>query len=283
MTILELRDEVDRLLQELDGAVSIVDKAATLTQKRIFALLYGELGKFEQNDGRFVVGAPITRRFFDIEKKMNEIINKSFRPSITEYLGKYSTIDEINAGMQRSYNDLEVSTSKLSQARKAVNDQAQTALTTGINDAYIQPAKYILMQQVTVGSTIKDAQRILRNWDAGKMTDGKLASGRPTPNLQRYSTQIARDSIYGANAAVNDVIAKEYGLTHFIYVGDVIKDSRPLCRHLVGLNRKISLDEMPKIISAYPQGLYPNTDKENFLQVRGGYGCRHTAVPVKPN
>ena len=64
MTILELRDEVDRLLQELDGAVSIVDKGSNVNPKRIFALLYGELGKFEQNDGRFVVGAPITRRFF---------------------------------------------------------------------------------------------------------------------------------------------------------------------------------------------------------------------------
>jgi hypothetical protein len=38
---------------------------------------------------------------------------------------------------------------------------------------------------------------------------------------------------------------------------------------------------MPAFIAAYPEGLYPGTTKENFIQVCGGYGCRHSALAVR--
>jgi hypothetical protein len=133
------------------------------------------------------------------------------------------------------------------------------------------------MQHVTTGISIKDSQRILNNWNKGE-TVGNV---RPVINLQRYATQIARDSSYQYHGAINEVIAQEYKLDSFIYTGDLIRDSRPLCQHLVRLRRTIKLDEMPALIKKYPQGLYPNTSKKNFIQLRGGYNCRHSAFAVK--
>jgi hypothetical protein len=281
MTLAELSSAVSQFLTDLENGVDVFGRASTSAQSEVYKMLLDELGKFDTTGGRFTVGAPYYNRFSYIERNMDEILDNIYRPAVSEYLNQYSTIDQVNAGFQRSYNDIEVSVSKLTAARQTIYRQAEWALQSAVKDAYVQPVKYMLMQQVTTGATIKDAQRILRNWNNGTMTDGRLASGARTPALQRYSTQIARDSIFKANAAVNSVIAKEYGLDHFIYVGGLVKDSRPLCKTLVSLRRKISLNELPPLIASYPQGLYPDTDRENFIQVCGGFSCGHSAIPVK--
>lgn len=281
MNIQELRTAVRELLSYMDRNVSEVEYAATQAQQRIFNLLFQSLDSFNIEDGKFVIGAPYAHRISALTREIERILESTYRPAITQYLNAYSTLDQANATFQLSYNELEVNVSKLTAARQTVYSQASYYLNNALAEAYIQPAKYILMQQVTTGATIKDAQRILRSWDAGKLSDGRLASNRPSPNLQRYSTQIARDSIYKANTAINEVIAREYGLDHFIYVGSLVEDSRALCRHIVNEDRIMSLDEMPALIKKYPQGLYPNTTKENFINVVGGFSCGHIAVPVK--
>jgi hypothetical protein len=283
MTLEQLQQEIEVLIAQLEAYTNIVGKASTVAQRAVYQLLQESINQFEQSNGRFVVGSPYVRTFLSLDRDIDDILDRIYRPAVREYLNGYKTIDEVNAGLQKSYNDIDVDVKKLSSARQVVYKQAETALLSAIDDTYKKPAQYILMQQVATGASVKDAQRILKNWDEGKLTDGRLLSGQRAPALERYSTQIARDAIFKANSAVNNVIAQEYGLTHFTYVGDLIKDSRPLCRHLVGLRRKISIDEIPPLVQQFPQGLYPNTTRENFIEVCGGYSCRHIAMPVKPN
>lgn len=281
MTLVELQQAIQVLLAELDAGINRVDIGASLAQQQIYDMLATEVMGFSTVDGRFDPGSPYMHRLSQIQRNIENIIGTTYRPSVTAYLNTYSTIEERNASMHLSYNQLKLNVNKLSEARRAIYNQAEYYLTNAVADAYVMPVKYMLMQQVTTGQSIADMQRILRNWDQGKMTDGRLTSGRPTPRLDRYAVQIARDSIYNANAAVNNKIAEDYGLDHFIYVGGLVMDSRPLCRHIVALKRKIALDEMPKLIAAYPQGLYPGTDKDNFIQNRGGWNCLHSAFPVR--
>lgn len=281
MTLVELQQAIQALLAELDAGINRVNIGASLAQQQIYDMLATEVMGFSTVDGRFDPGSPYMHRLSQIQRNIENIIGTTYLPSVTAYLNTYSTIDERNAAMHLSYNQLQVSVNHLSQARKAIYNQAEYYLTNAVADAYIMPVKYMLMQQITTGQSIADMQRILRNWDQGKMTDGRLTSGRPTPRLDRYAVQIARDSIYKANSAVNAKIAEDYGLTHFIYVGGLVRDSRPLCRHIVALKRKVALSEMPKLIRDYPQGLYPGTDKDNFINNTGGYGCLHSAFPVK--
>lgn len=240
-----------------------------------------QINYFQLTDGAFTLGQSYIQRFAIIQQKMNDIIGDSFTPSVRDYLNSYSTVEQTNIDIQRSYNELEVAVSALTPARQSIHSQAEYFLTEALQDAYVQPAKYMMMQAVTTGVTIKKAQSILRNWNNGTMTNGKLASGRQTPALQRYAGVIARDSIYKMNGAINQVIAEKYNLDHFVYNGSLIEGSRPLCRHLVNLRRTISLDEMPALIKRYPQGLYPNTTRDNFMNVTGGFGCLHTATAVK--
>lgn len=265
----------------MDETVEDVRSSATKAQEEIYRFLADYINRFEISDGRFVVGQSVTARIAFIQRRMEEIIGEIYRPSITAYLGHYSTIDDITVALHRSYNELAIEKYKLTPARRTVYDQAEYYLTNALADAYIQPAKYLLMQMTTTGITLKDAQSALRNWNDGELVSGKLTSGRQLHRLQAYSTQIARDSIFNYNGTIQNIIAKEYELTSFVYVGGVISDSRSFCRHLVALNRKIKLEEVPPLVEKYPDGLFPDTTKKNFFQVRGGYNCLHIAMPVK--
>lgn len=265
----------------MDDAVNLVETASEKAQRQIYEALLFEVNKFEINDGRFVVGQNYSARLAIITKKINEILGNIYRPSIREYLGRYSTVDDITLSLHKSYNELLIDKQKLTPARRIVYDQAEYFLTDGLADAYIQPAKFLLMQAVSTGITIKDAESLLKNWNDGNAVSGKLTSGRQVHRLQAYTTQVARDSIFQYSGTMQNIIAKEYDLKKFVYVGGVVQDSRPFCKHLSGLRRKIDIDEVPPLVEKYPDGLYPNTTKKNFMQVRGGYNCRHTAMAVR--
>jgi len=281
MTIDELRKRLLEMSEGMDKSVDDVHKAASEAQKKIYDLLLNEVRRFELTDERFVLGQTYADKFALIEKRIKSLLGEYYAPSIKEYLGTYSTVEQTNIQLQKGYNDLVIKKSLLTPARRTVYDQAEYYLSEGLADAYIQPAKYILMQQVTTGGTLRDAESLLRNWNDGEIAPGKLVVARQTPRLQAYATQIARDSIYSYQGSIQEIIKKEYELTKFIYVGDIIKDSRPFCRHLVGLRRKIDIDEVPKLILQFPEGLKPDTTKKNFYVNRGGYSCRHTVMAVR--
>lgn len=277
MSLKELLDELDKLNELIDGSVHLVEDAAKKAQELIYKAIDELLLKFEISDGRFIVNQDLTSRIALLEKKIEEILGDVYMPSIKEYLGSYKTIEQVNIGLHKSYNELEVDVELLSPARKTIYNNAKSHLTKGLAEGYIQPAKFLLMQHVTSGTTIKESQKVLREWNEGK-TVGTIEK---TVNLPRYAVQVARDSSYQYNGTIQEVIAKEYDLKKFIYTGDIIRDSRPLCVHLVNMDREIEYDELPKLLKQYPQGQIRGTNKDNFSVYRGGYACRHLVYPVK--
>jgi hypothetical protein len=281
MTIDDLRTRLMEMSEMMDREVEGVRTSAETTQAKIYDLLQEEIKSFQLNDGRFVLGQSYAEKFALIERKIKSLLGEYYVPSIKEYLGSYSTVEQTNISLQQSYNEIEVKKSLLTPARRTVYNQAEYYLVEGLADAYVQPAKFILMQQVTTGGTLKDAESLLRNWNDGELPAGKMIVPRQAPRLQAYATQIARDSIYSYQGSIQEIIKQEYKLERFIYVGDIIKDSRPFCRHLVGLKRKIHIDEVPKFVEQFPEGLRPDTTKKNFYINRGGYSCRHTVMAVR--
>jgi hypothetical protein len=282
MTLDEVRKLLTEMSEEMDGSVDKVVYAAETAQNRIYRALQQRIFDFEISDGRFIANQDYAKRFAIIQREINGIINSLYKPSITEYLNTYKTVDETTAYLHKSYNELVIEKSVFNAAKRSIYDQAEYYLLDGLADAYVQPAKYILMQAVANGVTLKQAESLLRNWNDGEMKAGSsISSSRPSPRLQAYAGQIARDSIFQYNGAIQDRIGQQYGLTEFIYVGGLVKDSREFCIHLVKQRRKISLDEIPELVKKYPKGLIPNTTKENFPVKRGGFGCLHTVMMVR--
>lgn len=283
MTIQELTKTLNELEETITESVDLLGVSAKEAQEKIYKLLKQAVTEFELTDGRFVGSQNLAKRFAALESKIYGIVGDVYLPSVKDYLGTYSTIDDVTRSLHKSYNRLEIEKELFTPSRRAIYDQSEYYLSKGLADSYVRPAKYLLLQQVSQGITIKDSLRILKNWNDGELTasKGNLASGEPVPTLQKYATQIARDTAFQYEGAIQNVIADKFQLDTFIYTGGIIKDSRPFCRHLVGLKRKIKLSEVPKLLEQFPQGTIPDTTKENFYQRRGGYSCRHSAFPVR--
>lgn len=297
MNLDKLNKALKGLTDGIDLQIEGVNVASTSAQAKIYEAILKSINNFELSDGRYVVNQDYGKRIMLIEKKMYSILGDIYTPSIAQYLNHYATIEDTNIALQKSYNDLEVAKNLLSPARKSIYDQTENALIAGIAPSYVQPVKYLLMQQVTQGMTIKDSLIALKHWDAGTLTRGMLATNTDIPNLQKYAGQIASDSAYAFNGAINNLIADKYNLDHGIYVGDVIEDTRPSCAYLCSLNRKISIHEIGALLAGkipsdavkfekgrpFLSGLIPGTNEKNFPTLRMGYKCRHIWMPVKGN
>lgn len=272
---------LEAMTANMDGSIDNLVLNSTKAQQAIYILLTEGLNEFDSTDGKFDPNQPIARKIQGLERRIYEIIEKYYNPSLGDYLRIYDLVDSDITYLHKQVNDIDVVPDDIKNVRQLVYKQAETYLTDSLADAYVQPAKYLMMQTVTNGQTIKQAQSMLKQWNEGELPAGKLSSGVHAPRLQAYSGQIARDSLYQYNGTVQDNIGKKYDLKNFIYVGGLVKDSRPFCKHLVSLRRKIALTEVPPLVDKYPDGLIPNTTKENFPVRRGGYNCLHNVMMVR--
>ena len=101
--------------------------------------------------------------------------------------------------------------------------------------------------------------------------------------LTRYVTQISRDALYQFSGLANQVIAVEYGLNAYEYVGSLVDDSRPQCQRWVE-KQVLFFSELQEEINwalDNGKGMIPSTTPQNFAIYRGGYNCQHEAIPVK--
>lgn len=178
--------------------------------------------------------------------------------------------------MLNKHNKLSIPTDKWLQ----YGDFIKTIVTDTLTSA--MPTIGTTLSTTIMRSTISDSgvakvARIITKWNNGTQN---TFQGLKTPNLAQYVEDNAANGIMLAAGAYTNLAAKEFNMDGFMYVGDIIKDSRTLCKHLVGLDRNVRFTELPLMLENMPDGLYPNTTKDNFMETRGGYNCRHFAFPV---
>lgn len=123
---------------------------------------------------------------------------------------------------------------------------------------------------------------------------------------QRYIGQTVRDSLSQYQGAMNNRIATVYGFKRWLYVGNTIETTRPICAHLRDdLGGEFTDEQLKKALQEYcpngepsdskitystvsgkkytkkkGSGMIKGTTFDNFPQVRGGYGCRHECIPI---
>jgi hypothetical protein len=132
-----------------------------------------------------------------------------------------------------------------------------------------------LFKNIVAGTNSIDVEKAIRDFISGQ--------GDKAGNLKRYVTQVSRDALNQYDGTINSRIAEEFGLDAFQYVGSLIEDSRPQCVRWTGKG-VILKDQLEKEIGwafTNGSGMIPGTNSENFAVFRGGYNCRHSAIPFK--
>lgn len=146
---------------------------------------------------------------------------------------------------------------------------------SGINENFVKKISDNIRVNALQGITYKEAANRLQQSIIEK------------PELNRYASQVATDSLNQYEGALNDTVREKFKLTKFKYIGSEKDTTRPFCSHMRGLgNRSISTEELQSILDKYcpsgvpkegiGNGMIAGTTVSNFAQNRGGYNCRHT-------
>lgn len=265
------RTIVDSENQLLDGFDGI--------EKDIYNSVLKKVRTFDQKDGKIIFDDDTVTGINEI----NGIVAKSIQNSkyvgkVRDYLRDFETIKQFNFDIHQDVNDL--SPDELSDLinpvqRQIVNQTLQNLTGQGVNTNFIDPLREGIFKNIVAGTTITDLEGYLNafiNTNPERMGQFK-----------RYVSQVSRDALNQFDGQVNSRIAEEFGLDAFRYVGSIIEDSRPQCVRWVGLG-VITAENLSNELSwAYSNGtgMIPGTTVDNFAVYRGGYNCRHSAIPFK--
>jgi len=217
----------------------------------------------------------------EIDKLFINVANSpEFVNDTRQFLQNFDTVRANALTFQKEINSITYTPqfyTSLDKAQKFLVDKTLYDLQQGaLKKYFVEDAKQILLEAAYLGNSQKQIEKRLRK--------RFLSSKDKDSYYMRYATQISRDSVNEYHGQVNQMIADEYGLDMIRYVGSTVEDSREFCMHVIKqMKGVIKRSELPKLLTRYSgsNGMKPNTDVNNFLIVRGGYNCRHEAIPFR--
>jgi len=277
-------------LYELDGLFKEVRKVQRNAFKEAVDFYIAEKNKLEGEPymRRGTLAATAVNRF---EKRLTDAIeaNVSYKSEIRKYMTNFDVMDRLNKNIHLKENGINIDKIiKIANKQKRelvggtvqkvvgeISRFPQNMLGDEMREQFTKPVKKILYENIMQGKSQSSAKKALHNFVVGEK--GKIGQ------LERWSGQIARDTLSQYDGAVNDMVRKEFDLNGYRYIGSLVKDSRPQCKKWKRM-KVLRYDELTKEISwAYSngKGMIPDTDKDNFATYRGGYNCQHQAVATR--
>lgn len=281
--MIEFDDNVIEIIRKQDRTISAANQSffdsLPATEQRIFAAVSKHVQKFSSDGENFVFDDGNTLLTNQVERIILDALQSSKYPSdVNGFLRNFENIKQFNFDVHGNVNDLtpEQLGELINPIQRATVEQTLQGLTgSGVSTNFIEPLRTGIFQNVVAGATKSDLEAYLRRFILGNPeVDGLLS---------RYVKQVSRDALNQFDGQVNAKIANEFGLDAYRYVGSLIEDSRPQCRRWVAM-QVIQKKDLPSEIAwmnANGTGAIPGTSPETFSIYRGGYNCRHSAIPFK--
>lgn len=273
-------DQIDELIDRLMADVLRASDSAT---KDVVKALNAYLSTFPLEDGKFITGDRAVGYVARIEQVMADAIQASKYPaSVAGIIRSMPEIERLSVDVLNAYNPkiggvdfdrLGVSQLRQAQIETITQNMTQSGLTAEIRE----PIRQALQRNVYTGATLTDTKKFIAEY-LGK-GDNKYA------RLTRYAGVWAQDGIMQYDGMIYDSFRREYKPNKIMYIGSLLlNDSRPQCiRWINKYNGVIPIEKLQSEINwAYSQGSGMNlaTTASNFCTYRGGYRCRHKAIPV---
>lgn len=264
----------------LDTADNVFMSSIRGFEKSFFSIVTKLLNKFSTAGGLLLSDDANTALLLTLSKRLKSALkNSTFSSKVGAFLPNFDKVEELNLTILEEVNGL--SRRRLKKLLGGVKADAVEAVSTQLlTPAFqeanlIRPLRKILFKHISRGSTLEEAKKELRLWIKG---DNKRRG-----QISRYVGQIARDALNQYDGTINQKAYDEFDMDGFYYVGSLIKDSRPQCvrwvKELGGVIPADKLEEEIEWMHRNGGGVIPGTDVSNFAEFRGGYNCRHTAIP----
>ena len=270
------------------------EKAIPNIEQKVLDEVFRVLDSINSAGGFFDVATLSNEQFLKfIQAIRGGLASGGYQQQVELLMSDYGKITINSSNLLKNVGGFDVPPLQLSgieQKWKSVT--AESLLNSGIRTEFETPILRILDESISYGGSIERAKKNLTEYIKGTPdTTGKL---------QSYTTQIARDSIGQLQGQQFHSVANAVETAGVRYIGSLLEDSRGQCtRWVKELNGFIAWSDLKKEIKlAYDNqsakkvdiiggkehrwgGMMKDTTPENFMAKRGGYNCRHTAIPVR--
>lgn len=305
MSLKSLLKQKDQILFSADDDLL---KAIQKLEKGLRNRLLFILAKMDKKGGSFVTDSKYNLELIEsLGKEIKKYMASSgFTAPTEKYMQIFRDLDEVNNKIfSATTGKFKESVAKkiIGTLRSGLVDTVAETLTNpeSIGSTITPVLKRVLYKNILLGTTFKQAEDEFLSL---------LPEDGNTGLIQRYTTQIVRDSINQYDGAVQKKIADEIGLNAFMFVGSIIETSRPGCIHMVYAPNAVEIckgkgekrtcanyanrfadivlpgggfmvEDIPKIIerNQYDSGWIQGTTPDSYFVNRNGYNCRHHTVP----
>lgn len=193
---------------------------------------------------------------------------------VNDFTFNFNTLSRYLIFAQKKVNEISIKSVFVTPFRQNAITQVLFDLQgQGLDANLIKPIQQQMQKAVRLGGNWVDMSTNVENFlDQGK--NGKLG---------RLAELGSMDALGQFNGLVNDEIRKEFGLENVVYVGNIIEDTRPQCMRWVDMG-SFPFSDLPNEIAWAERngsGWIKGTTVGTFFQNRGGYNCRHEAIPTR--
>lgn len=261
----------DRSEIELERSV----KKAEIT---IFDELIKLLNSVDVSAGKLQTNTKAENFLMNMDKKIYDALYKAdYNKSALRFTQNFDLIGENIQEVHSKFNKVNITDAQIQPFLKIeVNNTLDRLTNSGIAKDFINPIRENLYRNIMLGAEVSTVEKTLR--------DFVVSSAEGDSKLMRYVKQVSRDAMQQFDGTIQGNIANELKLNALRYVGSLIKDSRKQCIRWVSDDGGIIMlsDLQEEIDWAFTNGsgMNPFTNVYTFFALRGGFKCRHRAIPT---
>lgn len=244
-------------------------------------LIYEELIKIlntlDISNGKLQSNTKAENFLMSMDKKIYDALKKAdYNNSVLKYTRNFNEVAQNTKDLQSVLNGINITDAQINPFLKIeVNNTIDKLTGSGMAKDFINPVRQSLYRNIMLGADVTSVEQTLKEF--------VVSSAQGDSKLLRYVKQTSRDAMQQFDGTLQQNISNELGLNALRYVGSLIKDSRKQCVRWVndGILLKENLAEEIRWALNNGSGMNKETTVDNFIIFRGGYNCRHRAIPTK--
>lgn len=278
----------------------VIDKSKSL-EKDFLKIIQESILSLGNLRGRIELTKDTSKDIIRIAKEISDAIKKGGYPNdISKLLRDINDVSDQNIKVLEEFNDQTIKIDVRPEQSLIIDEisdrlASPESFSTNITNEVRKIIVKNVLEQKSIKELISDLELSLLSNKAGQGI------------VTRYVNQIATDAVLQYKGSVNQKIKEKYQYNALRYVGSLIETSRPQCQRWITTKHGILLEE-PKEgkldvgvlseeikyvksniynsnkVSGYGlpgKSYYIELTEQNFITFRGGYGCRHEAIPFK--
>jgi hypothetical protein len=267
-------DTGDKIALLAESVASKFTKGVKSTERDVYNKLLAIVKGLELNqDGTIKTNQANIKILREVRSSIESIIlTDAYRKRVNEYLGGFDDLKGVNdtyfAVVSTAFKPNKLLYEEVKKLSIAATKKS--LMESGINQFVIDPINELLNQNVTSGGFFSDLVE--------QMRIAILGDKERLGKLERYASQITRDSLNQYSANYQQAISSDLGFEWYYYSGQLVSDSRSYC---IARNDKFFHEkEVERSATLEWSGKIPGTNSSSIFIYRGGFSCQHSYLPV---